>query len=97
MLSYQPGSSFRVSLVVFSATTGNETAQGYPEQGHGLFTYYLLKALKDSDGDISYGTLSDEIISNVSLQAANMKIRKKQTPTTNASDKLIDIWRRLRF
>jgi hypothetical protein len=25
-------------LVVFSAAQGNETAQGYPEQGHGLFT-----------------------------------------------------------
>ena len=33
------------SLVVFSAAQGNETAQGYPKQGHGLFTYYLLKAL----------------------------------------------------
>lgn len=85
------------SLVVFSATTGNETAQGYPEQGHGLFTYYLLKALKDTDGDINYGDLSDKITSNVSLQAANMKIRKKQTPTTNASNKIIDVWRRLRF
>lgn len=85
------------SIVVFSATTGNETAQGYPEQGHGLFTYYLLKTLQDTGGDLNYGTLSDNITSNVSLQADNMKIRKKQTPTTNASDKIINVWRRLRF
>ena len=34
------------SVVVFSAAQGNETAQGYPEEGHGLFTYYLLKELQ---------------------------------------------------
>lgn len=85
------------ALVVFSAAKGNETAQGFPEQGHGLFTYYLLKALQDTSGEISYGELSDKIISNVSTQAMSMKLHKKQTPSTNASESVGETWRRMKF
>lgn len=85
------------ALVVFSAAKGNETAQGYPEQGHGLFTYYLLKALQDSGGDINFGDLSDTVTSNVSTQSKEMKMHKKQTPATNASERIADIWRKLKF
>lgn len=85
------------ALVVFSAAQGNETAQGYPEQGHGLFTYYLLDALKETSGYISYGVLSDRIKRNVSAQATELKMHKKQTPSTNASDKIANNWRGLSF
>lgn len=85
------------NVVVFSAAQGNETAQGYPEEGHGLFTYYLLKEIRDSYGQATFGTLSDAVTSNVAQKAPQMKMRKRQTPTTNASDELADKWRRLRF
>lgn len=85
------------NLVVFSAAQGNETAQGYPEEGHGLFTYYLLKELRDSYGELSLGALSDRVTYNVSQKAPQMKMRKQQTPSTNASDQLVEHWRRLRF
>ncbi|MBD5226319.1 MAG: leucine-rich repeat protein [Bacteroidales bacterium] len=85
------------NVVVFSAAQGNETAQGFPEEGHGLFTYYLLKELRDSYGETTLGNLSDAITHNVSQKAPQMKMRKSQTPSTNASDVLGDKWRRLRF
>lgn len=85
------------SVVVFSAAQGNETAQGYPEQGHGLFTYYLLKEIQDSEGMITFGALADRIKSNVSQQAVQLKMRKSQTPATNASEQISDTWRNLRF
>ncbi len=85
------------ALVVFSAAQGNETAQGYPKQGHGLFTYYLLKAIQDTNGDVSFGDLSDDVSRNVSKQAKNMNMRKSQTPTTNASDQISTSWRSMRF
>lgn len=85
------------NLVVFSAAQGNETAQGFPEEGHGLFTYYLLKELRDTNGETTFGNLSDAITTNVSQKAPQMKMRKSQTPTTNASDELTTRWRRLRF
>lgn len=84
------------NIVVFSAAQGNETAQGYPEQGHGLFTYYLLKELNESSGNIKFGDLSDNLIRNVSEKAGTLQMRKKQTPSTKASDNLID-WRNLVF
>lgn len=84
-------------MIVFSAAQGNETAQGYPEHGHGLFTYYLLKALNDSNGVISYGQLSDLINNNVSQTAGQLKMRKKQTPSTVASERYGNKWRNLSF
>jgi hypothetical protein len=85
------------NVVVFSAAQGNETAQGYPDQGHGLFTYYLLKEIQESRGTTNFGTLSDNIKRNVSSQALQLKIRKTQTPITNASENVADTWRTMGF
>lgn len=85
------------SLVVFSAAQGNETAQGYPEQGHGLFTYYLLQAIRETDGLISYGNLSQYLHGNVTKTAKQLKIRKSQTPSTTATDQVSDTWHMFRL
>lgn len=85
------------NIVVFSAAQGNETAQAYPEQGHGLFTYYLLKELRDTKGNVSLGTLTDRVTTNVSQTAPQMKMRKHQTPSAVASDQVGEKWRRLQF
>ena len=83
------------ALVVFSAAQGNETAQGYPEEGHGLFTYYLLKELRESSGIVNFGRLSDNIREGVSEKAKSLKLRKKQTPTTSYSNSLKNTWKDL--
>lgn len=85
------------SVVVFSAAQGNETAQGYPEEGHGLFTYYLLKELQTTQGNENFGTMADRIRANVSTQAPQLKMRKKQTPVTTCSEKIATTWRDMRF
>lgn len=85
------------SVVVFAAAQGNETAQGYTEQGHGLFTYYLLKEIQSTGGTVTFGALSDNIKDNVTRTAPQLKLRKTQTPTTNASDKVNDSWRDMQF
>jgi len=85
------------NVVVFSAAQGNETAQGYPEEGHGLFTYYLLKEIQDTNGTINYGELSERITTNVSRQALQLKMQKKQTPATRFSEKATENWRDMSF
>lgn len=85
------------SVIVFSAAQGNETAQGYPDQGHGLFTYYLLRELRQTYGNTNFGALADNLKKNVSTKALQLKMRKKQTPTTNASEKVAESWRSLGF
>lgn len=85
------------ALVVFSAAQGNETAQGYPEEGHGLFTYYLLQAIRESNGLMNFGRLSEYLSGNVSKTAKNLQMRKPQNPSTNASEQIADNWHLLRL
>lgn len=75
------------NMVVFCAAQGNETAQGYYERGHGLFTYYLLKELKQSKGSISYSKLAESINRNVRDTAPTLDLKKGQTPTVKTSGK----------
>ena len=84
------------NLVVMAATHGNETAQGFQEEGHGLFTYYLLKELQETQGMVSYGKLADNIEKNVSNVAPTLDLRKKQTPKAFTSTQS-DTWRKYSF
>lgn len=87
------------NMVVFSAATGNQTAQGYDEQGHGLFTYYLLKHLQESSGNIDFGSLADNISNDVAEKALKLRLRKAQDPTVQHSDELNEKnkWRKMRL
>ena len=61
----KPGMVSQGNMIVFSAATGDETAYSYKEKGHGLFTYFLLKKLKESKGNATLGELRDYINTNV--------------------------------
>ena len=67
-------------VVVFSAASGDQTALAYDEKKHGMFTYYLLKKLKDTKGDVCLADLGEYITEQVALQA-RLKNHKEQTPT----------------
>lgn len=57
------------NMVVFTAAQGDETAYPYKEKGHGLFTYYLLKKLQETKGDVTLGELGDYIKTQVERQS----------------------------
>ena len=84
------------SLVVFSAAQGNETAQGYPEQGHGLFTYFLLKKLQSTKGNTTLGDLGQYIIDNVKQKSVVIN-RKLQTPTVTCSSDFSGDWKNIKL
>ena len=67
------------NMVVFSAAQGDETAYPNREQQHGLFTYYLLKKLQETEGNINLKELGDYITKKVSQQSLIVN-SKKQTP-----------------
>lgn len=77
------------NMVVFSAAQGDETAYPYKEKGHGLFTYYLLKKLQESKGDVTYGELVDYVTAEVKKQSIVIN-GKMQTPTATASEYATD-------
>ena len=79
------------NTVVLSASQGDETAYPFDTEQHGLFTYFLLKKLQETKGDVSLGELSDYITEQVQKQSA--KIGKPQTPTVSYSPAFDDSWR----
>ncbi len=83
-------------MVVFSAAQGDETAYPYKEKKHGMFTYYLLKKLKESKGDCTYSELAEYIKTNVNQQSVVIN-RKSQTPTVTVSPTLGTGWKNLKM
>lgn len=83
------------NLVVFSAVSNNETAYPYKEKHHGLFTYFLLKKLKETTGELQLGTLTSYVKSNVSQKSIVVN-KKSQTPTVSPSQALLNSWTGLR-
>lgn len=79
------------NVVVFSASSADETAMQYSEQKHGLFTYFLLKKLQETNGNVSLGELSDYLALKVKRTSAVMN-RKSQTPTTLPSHSIRNNW-----
>ena len=84
------------NMVVFSAASGEETAFPYEEKGHGMFTYFLLKKLRDTRGECTLGELGQYIQENVSQQSVVVN-RKSQTPTITPSKTLVNTWRNLKL
>ena len=80
-------------MVVFSAAQGDETAYPDREQQHGLFTYYLLKKLQETRGNISLQELGEYITLNVSRQSLIVN-NKKQTPCVIPSAEIGTDWQR---
>lgn len=80
--------------VVFSASSGDETAMTYPEKGHGLFTYFLLKKLQETEGDVNYSELADYINKNVKKEAFLIN-EKPQTPVTATSPSANESWKEM--
>lgn len=82
------------NMIIMSAATGEETAYPLNENGHGLFTYYLLKKIQETNGNVNLGSLSDYIIKNVS-QKSVVKNGKPQNPKVNVSIDIQNTWRNI--
>ena len=84
------------NMVVFSAASADETALPYNDKGHGLFTYFLLKKLQLSEGDVTFGELGDYITEQV-RQKSTVVNRKSQTPTVTVAPTLAQTWKTMCF
>ena len=79
------------NMVVFSAAQNDETAYPYTDQQHGMFTYFLLKKLQQTQGEVSYRELSDYIVQEVKRNSI-VKNGKSQTPVITPSAACSDEW-----
>lgn len=79
------------NMVVFCAASGDETAWPYEEKNHGLFTYFILKKLQDTKGNVSLGALADYVIDQVGKYSI-VSNSKKQTPNIILSTNMAFDW-----
>lgn len=79
------------NLIVFSASSENQSALPYYEKGHGMFTYYLLKKLQETEGDVTLKELDEYLHKNISIKSSLLNNRE-QNPHTNISNTIISKW-----
>jgi Uncharacterized protein containing caspase domain len=65
------------NMVVLSATQSSQISTSSPDKGHGVFTYYFLKAIKDGKKDIA------EIYEHISPQVEDeaKQLNVQQSPS----------------
>jgi uncharacterized caspase-like protein len=83
-------------IVVLSAASSDETAYPYDDKNHGLFTYFLLKKMQESKGEVTFGELAQYVQSNVNQQSMILR-SKNQTPLLNSGLGLGDTWSSLKI
>lgn len=92
-VGYKPReASPRGNMFVLTAASGKEIALPYTDKNHGLFTYYLLKKLQESRGDVTLKQLSEYVSEAVGKQS-NLINKKPQTPTVSTSGTMVQNWK----
>ena len=76
------------NVAVLAASSNDEYSSAYPEKYHGLFTYYLLKALKENAYNLPSMTVNElyeKVHSDVVKRAGYLD--KQQTPSLQGNNK----------
>jgi hypothetical protein len=68
----------------------------FDQEQHGIFTYFLLKKLQETKGEVLYGDLADYILQNVSIESLRIN-QKEQDPAINVSPDVESSWRDWQF
>lgn len=79
------------NMFVLSAASDQETALPYREKNHGMFTYFLLKKLKDSKGNATLKEISEYVEDMVKKNSLTVN-QKLQTPRTSVSGNMSRDW-----
>lgn len=80
------------NLVVFSSSSGEQSSLPYNDAKHGMFTYYLLKKLQETKGDLSYSELSNFLNEKISIESLLVN-SKEQNPIVNTSQDVSETWK----
>lgn len=89
------GLRIRNDIVILAAADVNKTAYSFDEQRHGFLTYFILKELKRTKGNLSYGELYKQILQNLGYESSLQG--KLQEPIIISGGKTKDNWEGNRF
>jgi hypothetical protein len=84
------------NIVSFTASSGNQSSNAYAEKKHGMFTYFLLKELQTTKGELSYKDFWDGIRKNVSVESIKVN-DKEQEPQRIIGALAKDTWMNKKF
>ncbi len=84
------------NLIVFSASSAQESSLPYREKEHGMFTYVLLKKLQDTKGKVTYGEMSEYLKLEVGKRSILIN-DKPQNPEINISPSISEDWKTWEF
>lgn len=84
------GMRLRNNIVVWLAANTDKTAYAYDDQHHGFLTYFMLKELKRTQGDITYEELYSSIDQALSYESSLQG--KLQQPVIIAGGKIKESW-----
>jgi hypothetical protein len=80
------------NMVVFAASSGDQSSLPYHREKHGLFTYFLLKKLQETGGEVNYGQLTDYLKREVGIVSLREN-GKEQDPEIRVSHEIENNWR----
>jgi len=80
----------RSDIVIFMAAEPDKTAYSFIDQHHGFFTYYILKELKYTRGEVTFRELFENVTKNQAYESSLQG--KLQEPTMLIGGKLGDNW-----
>ncbi|MFZ5563281.1 MAG: peptidase C14, partial [Thermodesulfobacteriota bacterium] len=84
VMNLQTGAAISKNMTVLAASSGDQISSTYDEKGHGLFTYFMLKGIKDGngvnpDGSLRMGDLYGYLKPQVE-RVARKQYNNEQTP-----------------
>lgn len=80
------------NMIVFTSSSEYESSMMYQNKSHGMFTYYLLKKMKESKGETNLGDLADYLHREVRRNSVLVN-QKIQTPRVLVSPNIDIQWR----
>jgi hypothetical protein len=79
------------NTILFTSSSETQTSGAYEEKQHGVFTYFLLKKIQESSGDVTYQELANYLSSTLPTQSILIN-NKLQIPQILHSVEMNDDW-----
>jgi len=66
------------NMVVYASSSGTQSSMGFDDEQHGLFTYFLLKKLNETKGEVSLEELGKYLETEVNRKSILLKNRDQK-------------------
>ena len=80
------------NTIVINSCGKSQPALVYKQKQHGLFSYFLLKKLQETNGNLSYDELFQYLKTNIGLTSLKIS-QKEQTPFIQTGISMGEIWK----